>query len=250
MRKSVIAGNWKMHKNISETKKYILSLKNALTASCEARVLLAVPYTSILTAAELARGTPIEIGAQNMSEHEHGAFTGEISSGMILDCGGSFVLLGHSERRQLFQETSEQVFRKIKKALSSGLQPIVCIGETKEQRANGQTDEVLQRQMQESFGSLAKEEVLKIIVAYEPVWAIGTGQNATPEIAQETHHMCRSFIMNKWDQSVADRLPILYGGSVKPDNIRELMGQKDIDGVLVGGASLEPDNFLKIIQYK
>lgn len=249
MRKKWIVGNWKMHKTPAEAKAYFEVLPVFLQKNMKARVLIAVPFPILLPAFQMANHLGIEIGAQNMHEMPSGAFTGEVSCEMIQDCGGSFVLLGHSERRQLFQESDASVHRKLKRALSCGLQPIVCIGETQEERNLGLTQRVLLRQIEEGFGDISSEEASKVILAYEPVWAIGTGSSATPDMAQEVHSMCRQMLKSRWGDLTASQIPILYGGSVKPENVRDLMQEEDIDGVLVGGASLDAESFAKIIYY-
>ena len=202
-----------------------------------------MPFTALFTASEAAEGTSIMIGAQNMHDAEEGAFTGEISSRMLQDAGSRFVLIGHSERRHLFGESNAFIARKLKRALASGLKPILCIGETEAEREQGRTQEVLNRQLLESL----PDHPADLILAYEPVWAIGTGKTATAEIAEEAHAFCRSFLSEKWGASAARKIPILYGGSVKPDNIKGLTQKPNINGALVGGASLNPQTFAEII---
>lgn len=226
-----------MFKTTREAVEYIQALKPCVEKSTS-KVMLAVPYTALKAASDAAKGSNIQIGAQNMHDAAEGAFTGEISSDMIKETGATFVLIGHSERRQYYGETNQSVNRKTKRALAEGLTPIVCIGETEAERESGQTEAVLQKQLSESLEGINLEGV---IVAYEPVWAIGTGKTATPEIAQEAHKICRSL--------TSESTPILYGGSVKPENAADLMEMKDIDGALVGGASLKADSFAQIVNF-
>lgn len=235
-RKTMITGNWKMHKTIPETKKYLEELNRRVKAPC----FLAVPFTAIAAAAE---GAPpqITIGAQNVSEHSEGAYTGEISAGMLLDAGARFVLIGHSERRHLFHETDGQINKKIHRALEIGLRPTLCIGETE----MGQAKEVLRTQL---AGCLENVDPASIVLAYEPVWAIGTGLTATAEQAEETHFFIRGVIKEFFGEKAASEILIQYGGSVRPENAAELMEQPDIDGLLVGGASLSPESFAGILE--
>ena len=242
----IIAGNWKMYKTISEAQEFITGFA-PLVKSSKAKIYLSVPFTAIQPAAEAAKDTNISIGAQNMHDATEGAFTGEIASAMLKSAGASFVVLGHSERRHVFNETSEFINRKVKKALSDGIQPIVCIGETIEEREADKTEEVLKAQILESLDGVDLDNV---VLAYEPVWAIGTGKTATSDIAEQAHKFCRDLISEKWNKDVAEKLVILYGGSVKPENIKELMAQDDIDGARVGGASLKPEVFSQIVNYE
>jgi len=247
-RQYVIAGNWKMYKTGKEAQAFIEQLA-PLVKDSTSSVYLSVPYTAIQSAAEKAAGTNVIIGAQNMNDASEGAFTGEISAEMLKDAGAQFVILGHSERRLYFNETNEFINKKIKKALSDDIQPILCIGESLEQRESGQANDVLQEQIRESLKSINAEDFSKVILAYEPVWAIGTGKTATPEIAQETHAFCRKVIADIWGDDVAENIVIQYGGSVKPGNVDVLMAQEDIDGALVGGAALEPESFAQIVNF-
>lgn len=237
-RKKIIAGNWKMYKTAQEAREFILELAPQV-AKARLQVFLAVPFTALHAATLASRGTPLVIGAQNMHDAAEGAFTGEVSSRMLLEAGARFVLLGHSERRQYFHESNSFLNRKIKRALLDGLMPMLCVGETQEEREEGRTEQVLSTQLKEGLEGLKKEELSKIVIAYEPVWAIGTGKTATPEMAQAAHKFVRS--------QVGADLPILYGGSVKPETIAGLMQMPDIDGALVGGASLNATTFAKII---
>lgn len=248
MRTPIIAGNWKMYKTPSETAEYIKAFR-PLVAKSKARVLLAVPFTSIAHAVEAAKGSNVEIGAQNVHEQDQGAFTGEISAKMLKSAEVTFVLIGHSERRQLFHETNALVNKKIKKSLEYDLTPVFCFGETADEREQGRTMAVLEKQISEGLQGFTAEDLSKIILAYEPVWAIGTGKTATPEMAEKAHNDCRAFIRKTWDAATADRLAILYGGSVKADNVSSLMAKADIDGALVGGASLEPSSFSQIVNF-
>ncbi len=232
----IIAGNWKMHKTGQEAANYIEMLAPLLKES-QVEVLLAVPFTAIETAAKAAEGTPIVVGAQNMNDASEGAFTGEIAVSMLREAGAQFVLLGHSERRHIFHETNLFINKKVKKALAGGIRPLLCIGETYEERESGRAEEVLDEQLNESLREV--DDLQDLILAYEPVWAIGTGHTATPEMAEERHAYLR--------ERIGDQL-ILYGGSVKPANAGELVAQLNIDGLLVGGASLDPETFSQVVQ--
>lgn len=236
----MIIGNWKMYKTAAEAREFILKLL-PLIKDISRPVFLAVPFTALASSVEAAKGSQIIIGAQNMHDAPEGAFTGEISAGMLKEIGAEFVILGHSERRQFFHETNEWINRKVKRALKEKLKAILCIGESAQQREDGKTREVLSHQLKESLQGLTERERESLVVAYEPVWAIGTGKTATPDMAQETHAFCRTLLSKK--------IPILYGGSVKPENIVDLMKEPDIDGALVGGASLNVDSFAKIIHH-
>lgn len=248
-RPTVITGNWKMNKTISETRTFVSGLSVAAIYST-AKVGIAVPFTMIVAAAEAARGTVIAVGAQNVSDTIEGAYTGETSAGMVKDAGATFAIVGHSERRRLFHENNELVNRKAKVALDTGLQVIVCIGETPEQHKNGQAKTVVKEQLLKSFSGFTKEQMKQVILAYEPIWAVGTNQTATPEIAQDIHQFCRKVVAEQWGEAVADELVIQYGGSVTPDNAAALLEQPDVDGLLIGGASLSLESFSKIVQYK
>jgi triosephosphate isomerase len=249
MRKTVIAGNWKMNNDLKESEKLIVELKNLLQnekPNCD--VIVCPPFTSLSEASKLAKGTMIKLGAQNMHFEDNGAFTGEVSAAMLKSVGCEFVILGHSERRHIFGETDEVINKKIKKALAAGLKPIFCIGELLEERENGTTNDVVKRQVLKGLDGISAEDMKNIIVAYEPVWAIGTGKTASPVQAQEVHEFIRDLIEIDYSLEVANDLVIQYGGSVKPDNAKELLSQKDIDGALVGGACLKADSFLGIIK--
>ena len=245
-RKPFLAGNWKMYKTSRQALEFfqdLLARLNPLPVDRE--VAFGVPFTSLEAAARAVRGTPIIIAAQDVHWEAEGAFTGEISVPMVASTGAGAVIIGHSERRQFFGETGETVNKKAKAVLAAGLKPIICLGETLAQRESGQTFEVLAGQLTEALAGL--DQALDL--AYEPVWAIGTGRTATPETAQAAHAFIRSWLAEKISPASAEASRLLYGGSVKPDNAAQLMAQPDIDGALVGGASLAADSFAKIIQY-
>lgn len=248
MRQRFIIGNWKMHMGASETATFVQDLLPKI-GETTTFVGIAPPFTSIEAAVTEAEKSYLNIGAQNMSEFPKGAYTGEISSNMLKEGGVSFVILGHSERRFHFHEDDQMIHRKVKWALQEELLPILCIGESQEERDQELTEKVLTHQLSEALKDFSKKELENLVIAYEPVWAIGTGKTATPDIAQETHHLIRSFIKKEWGEEVGERIPILYGGSVKPENTAALMAEADIDGALVGGASLEVESFAKIIAF-
>ncbi|MFA5250524.1 MAG: triose-phosphate isomerase [Parachlamydiales bacterium] len=246
-KKVLIAGNWKMHKTIEETESFICQLAPEITA-CDVLVYLAVPFTALKSAAKAAEGSKIIVGAQNMHSEPSGAFTGEISALMLKEAGAEFVLIGHSERRTLFKETDAEVHKKLLRALKDDLQPLLCLGETAQERADGETETVLKGQLEKALKGLSFDLLEKLVIAYEPVWAIGTGQVATPEMAEEVHHFLRKELTGLFGKAASGKIYLLYGGSVKPDNVLALMQKPNIDGALIGGASLEVDSFLKIIQ--
>ena len=248
MRQKIIVGNWKMNGTLASAHEYISVLLSNLPIMEGKRVLLAVPYTVLSRMAEWCNKSPIELGVQNIFDHEFGAFTGEISAAMAHEAGAKFTLIGHSERRRLFQETDEWIHRKVVKALSC-MQPIVCVGESLEERDNGKAEEVVRKQITGALHGLSSEEASRIVLAYEPVWAIGTGMHATVEIADQMHKHCRSVLWELFSEEVSQKISILYGGSVKPENIASFMQVESIDGVLVGGASLDPSNFIEMIRY-
>jgi triosephosphate isomerase len=249
MRPKVIAGNWKMNKDVHQTEELINSLKKALDFSLtNVKVVICPPFTSLETAQQLLQGSPIALGAQNMYCEDEGAFTGEVSAKMLKGVGCQFVILGHSERRQYFRETDEFINKKVKKALASGLIPIVCVGETLEEREKNITHQVVTMQVKGVLKDISADDVEKLIIAYEPVWAIGTGRNATPQQAEEVHLLIRSLISELYSSTTAERLIIQYGGSVKADNASDLLSQLDIDGALVGGACLKADSFAAIVK--
>lgn len=249
MRKPIIAGNWKMFKTTSEARELVRQLKEALADVDSVEIVVSPPFTALATVAGELKGSNISVAGQNMYWEESGAFTGEVSPLMLKDIGCTHVIIGHSERRQFFNETDGTVNKKVKAALKTGLTPIVCVGETLEERELGATMKVVERQIRDGLDGLSPREMEKTVIAYEPVWAIGTGKTATPQQAEEVHQLIRSIIAQRAD-SVAQDLRILYGGSVKPDNVDELMAQPDIDGALVGGASLQADPFVRIVRFK
>jgi triosephosphate isomerase len=248
-RRPVIAGNWKMFKTGAETRAFFDAFHPSVKASKHCDIVVAPPFTAIAAAVEAAQGSAIGIAAQNMHWEREGAFTGEISARMIVDAGCKYVIIGHSERRQFFGETDETVHRKTQAALLAGLTPIVCVGETLPEREGGTTNDVLRRQFEGGFAALTEPEFSRILIAYEPVWAIGTGRTATPEIAEDAHRFIRELANAKFGGARAEAVRILYGGSVKPDNIKGLMAQPDIDGALVGGASLDAKSFAAIVNF-
>jgi triosephosphate isomerase len=244
----VVVGNWKMHKTPSESYEYIDQLKKHIIPG-RSHVMLAVPFIDICASVASAKGSSIQIGAQNVHDKDCGAYTGEISTQMLESAEASFVLLGHSERRLYFGETDEIVHRKLAKVLTSSLTPIVCFGESLLDRERSQEKEVILAQLRAALGGLSGDQVSKIYLAYEPVWAIGTGKVATPDIAEEVHSIVREYLADTFSQAVAGRVKILYGGSVKSEHMASLMAQRNIDGVLVGGACLDPQVFSKLINY-
>lgn len=250
MRRPVIAGNWKMFKTQDETRIFFQAFKPAVASVKHCDVIVAPPFTAIVEAVEAARGSAIGISGQNLHWEREGPFTGEISAPMLVEAGCRAVIIGHSERRQYFGETDDSVNRKLRAALAAGLTPIVCLGETLAERDGHHTQTVLRRQCEGAFASLTPQDFSRILIAYEPVWAIGTGRTATPEIAAETHRHIRQLAAAQFSPDLAAEVRILYGGSVKPDNIRGLMFQPEIDGALVGGASLDPKSFASIVNYQ
>jgi triosephosphate isomerase len=248
MRRSIIAGNWKMYNDAAQTAALIDALHRQLPpARPEVLVVVCPPFTSLPAAAERLRGSSIRLGAQNMSEHDEGAYTGEVSWKMLAAAGCAYVILGHSERRQYFKESDELINRKARTALAHGLQPILCVGETLAEREGNRTAAVVSGQVKGVLHGLTPTEMRSVVIAYEPVWAIGTGRNATPGQAQEVHSMIRGLVKEMFGGEVAEGLTIQYGGSVKPDNASDLLRQSDIDGALVGGASLKADAFSSIV---
>ncbi len=246
MRRKIIAGNWKMNGTIAGTEALIKELMAEDFNTERATVVVCPPFTSLHVAANLLKSSPIALGAQDMSQHQSGAYTGEVASDMLLTVGVSYVILGHSERRLYHAEDDRLVNAKAKAALSAGLIPIICVGETLEQREAGQTEQVVGQQVDGTLAGLSADLIAKSVLAYEPVWAIGTGKTATPEMAQAVHKFIRQKVAEV-DAAAAETLPILYGGSVKPENARSLLAQPDIDGALVGGASLKAADFVAII---
>jgi len=250
MRKTIIAGNWKMYKTIKEAIELSNGLKRELfkLSNQAVEVVICPPFTALSDVSEIIIESDISLGAQDIYWVDEGAFTGEVSAPMIKEAGCQYVIIGHSERRQFFGETNESVNKKLKAALANNLTPIVCVGEMLAERESGKTFEVLKNHVEGALNGLLPEDVLKIIVAYEPVWAIGTGKTATPEQAQEVHKYIRDLLHKLFNQEVASEVRIQYGGSVKPENIVELMKQPDVDGALVGGASLKVDLFSDIVK--
>ncbi len=244
----IVIGNWKMYKTSREAADYIEQLLPKIEGN-KARVFLAVPFTSIASAAACAKQAKLEIGAQNMNDARDGAFTGEIAALMLKEAGATFVLLGHSERRHIFGESEDLIHRKLARALQDDILPVLCVGETLEEHEAGNMKEVLKRQIESALADVPKEHAGDLILAYEPVWAIGTGKTATPKQAQEAHAFCRECLAEIYGKRKAGQISILYGGSVKPDNAKKLLSEKDIDGVLVGGASLDADTLADIIQH-
>jgi len=245
----LIAGNWKMYKTPTEAADTARQLTETIDIGPDREVMIAPPFTALVSVAEVVQGSRISLGAQNVFWEDEGAFTGEVSPLMLLDAGCRYVIIGHSERRQLFGETDETVNRRIRSALRHGLAPVLCIGETEEQRASGETFSVLDKQVEKGLEGLSSNDLEALVVAYEPVWAIGTGKTATAEQAQEAHGYLRTKMAGRSDDAFAGSIRILYGGSVKPDNAAELMSMPDIDGALVGGASLKAKDFAQIIDY-
>ncbi len=246
MRKKIIAGNWKMNNDISQTTELINGIK-AILPSSKIEVIICPPYTSLATAQQLLKGSFIKLGAQDVSLHDSGAYTGEISLSMLKSVGCEYVIVGHSERRQYHAETNEIINQKAKKVLTGGLIPIICIGETLDEREKNITDQVLTTQVNGVLAGLSSADVEKSIIAYEPVWAIGTGKTATKEQAEETHQLIRKLIAQLYSVETSEKVVIQYGGSVKPDNAKELLSQPNIDGALVGGACLKAESFAAII---
>jgi triosephosphate isomerase len=247
-RRRVIAGNWKMYKNQAETREFFAAFKPMVAGVTDCDIVIAPPFTNIPAAVDEVRGTTIGISAQDVFWEKEGAYTGQISTGMLVAAGCSYSIIGHSERRQFFGETNETVFKKTQAALAAGLTPIVCIGEMLADREAGRTEPICENQFLGSVGALTAEQFSRILIAYEPVWAIGTGRTATPEIAAAVHKFVRQCASTKFSASLASRVRILYGGSVKPDNIKRLMAQEELDGALVGGASLDPKSFASLVK--
>ncbi len=247
-RKPIIAGNWKMNKTVAEALALVRDLKTELANISEVDIVVCPPFTVLSEIAKALRDSTILLGAQNMSEHRSGAYTGEIAPEMLKELSVRYIILGHSERRQYQGESDALVSKKAQAAHAASLQPIVCVGETLAEREAGQMDKILEAQARGSLTGLSKEQMVETIVAYEPVWAIGTGKTATTVQAQEAHAFIRGLLVKLFDEAVARRVRIQYGGSVKPSNARDLMSQPDVDGALVGGASLEAGSFIDIVR--
>ena len=247
MRKNLIAGNWKMNKTVPESLELIHTLTKKLSSPLPSEVVLIPSFTSLFSASEALRGSDIQLGAQNLSHLANGAMTGEVSGAMLVSVGCRYVLVGHSERRTLFQENNDLINQKLKAALSEGLCPILCVGESWEERDSGKAEEVIAGQLKAALEGLTAMEMRKMTIAYEPIWAIGTGKNAKPEQAQTTHETIRRQLNSQCDSNSAEEIRVIYGGSVTPENISSLIEQPHIDGALVGGASLDADSFYAII---
>jgi triosephosphate isomerase (TIM) len=248
MRKPIIAGNWKMNKTPSEAKSFIEEVSTLVPDKSKVDSVICAPALYLPDLVRASEGTDVEIGAQNMHFEENGAFTGEISPIALQETGVKYVIIGHSERREMFNETDESVNKKTAAAFKYNLTPIVCCGETLEERESGKTNELVGRQIQKALAGLTEEQVRKTVIAYEPIWAIGTGKSSTAEDANEVCAHIRSVVVSQFTQETADAVRIQYGGSVKPGNIKEYMSQPDIDGALVGGASLEAQSFLQLLE--
>lgn len=247
MRLPLIAGNWKMFKTVREAVAFVADLRSAVPDAAGVEIVVAPPFTAVHAVAQAARGSNIRVAAQDLHWEKEGAFTGEISAGMVKEAGAAFVIVGHSERRRLFGETDAIVNRKTMAALGAGLTPIVCVGETLEEREGDRTLEILDRQLKDGLDRIAAGQIAGMVVAYEPVWAIGTGRVATTAQAGEAHAHIRKRLRQWFGADAADSCRVIYGGSVKPDNIRELIAEPDVDGALVGGASLEVGSFAELV---
>jgi triosephosphate isomerase (TIM) len=246
-RRHYIAGNWKMHKTTAESREYVQRLLSRLPMGNGVELALCVPFTALASTVEALGGSDVKVLAQNMHQEVSGAFTGEVSAPMIVELGVNGVLLGHSERRQYFAETDRALQEKVPAALAAGLQPMLCVGETEDEHEAGDTQRKLRHQVQEALEKVPSERLADVVIAYEPIWAIGTGKVATPEHAQEAAGFIRALVGDRSSDAAA-RVRVLYGGSVKPENAGELLGQPDIDGALVGGASLDPDGLVEIVK--
>jgi triosephosphate isomerase len=249
-RRPIIAGNWKMNMTPTQARELASKLIPLVAAIKDRDIVLGPPFTSISAVAETIKGTNIGLAAQNLHWEDKGAFTGEISADMLLDSGCKYVIIGHSERRQYFGETDETVNKKVKQALKKGLLPILCVGETLAKREAGMLNEIISRQVTGGLRDIQASDMQKVVIAYEPVWAIGTGKTATPEQANEVHALIRQKVKALYGTGIADDLRIQYGGSVTPENVSTLMAMPDIDGALVGGASLKPESFAALVNFK
>jgi len=247
MRTPFICGNWKMYKTVADTVKYVKEFRSLVKGVADVEIVLAPTFTSLHAAAEAARNSNVAIAAQDLYWEREGAFTGEVSAPMIREAGAEYVIVGHSERRTLFRDTDDTVNRKAAAAFAAGLTPIVCIGETLDQRERAETFDVLDRQIKTGLDGLTAEQLALLVIAYEPVWAIGTGRNATPAQAAEAHGHIRQRLRQWFGGEAAEHCHVIYGGSVKPENITDLVSQTDVDGVLVGGASLDVQAFFEIV---
>jgi triosephosphate isomerase (TIM) len=249
LRKPIIAGNWKMYKTVKESADYVKQLHEKFKGIQDREIVVCPVYLSIPSVVDALRFSNIQVGAQDGHWENEGAYTGNVSPAMLKDAGVKYVILGHSEKRQYDAETDVRINQKLKNVLKNGLRAIVCVGETLQERESGRTEKVVENQMNGCFEGIGLGDLENIVVAYEPVWAIGTGKNATPEQANEVHVFIRGLISKRYNLEAAQALRIQYGGSVKPDNVKALMGQPDIDGALVGGASLKLDSFSAIVQF-
>jgi triosephosphate isomerase len=249
LREKIIAGNWKMYKTIPEAVDLVKKLKGNLNGIVDRKIVVCPTYTALSSVGNIIKGTNITMGAQNLYWEAKGAYTGEISPGMLVDAGCKYVIIGHSERRQYFSETDETVNKKMISAYRCGLIPIACIGETLDEREKNVTFQIIEKQMKAGLNGLTDQQAKELVIAYEPIWAIGTGKTATPEQAQEVHTYIRKLYAEMYGKKSSDEVRILYGGSVKPNNCSQLMKQPDIDGGLVGGAALDADSFTSIVKY-
>ncbi|MBN2546486.1 MAG: triose-phosphate isomerase [Spirochaetes bacterium] len=250
MRKYLIAGNWKMNLVPSKAKEFAEELvDNLKKINDDIIVMVAPPFTALEGVSNIIKGSKIKLGAQNINDNEDGAYTGEISADMLLDIGVEYVIIGHSERRHIYNENNEFINKKVLKALSKGLKPILCVGELLSERETGDTEKVVREQVVKCLNGVSREQMVNLVIAYEPVWAIGTGKVATPEQAEEVHAFIRKLIEELYDKDTASDLIIQYGGSVKPDNIDGLMVKENLDGALVGGASLKVDSFCRLVNF-
>jgi triosephosphate isomerase len=250
MRQPIIAANWKLHKTVTEARHFVARLCQQCPHPGALDVVLAAPFTALAAMHDRLRSTPYHLAAQDVFWEDAGAYTGEISAPLLVDAGCSYVIIGHSERRQYFGDTDATVSKKVAAALRAGLHPIVCVGESLSQRQAGETFQVVTQQIQQGLGACETAAMMRLVLAYEPLWAVGTGVTATPAQAQEVHRHIRGMLGQGWGESVAQAVRIQYGGSVRPDNIAALMAEDDIDGTLVGGASLDVDVFIQLVQYR
>jgi len=250
MRKPIIAGNWKMNKTVDEARELVTALKGKVAGVTDVDIVVGPTFTVLLAVSEIIKGSNVKLAAQDMYWEEKGAFTGEISPVMLKDVGCEYVIIGHSERRAYFSETNETVNKKVKAAHEYSLKPIMCVGETLDERESGITEDVIKDHVVNGLAGLTEAQMLDTVLAYEPVWAIGTGKTATPDQAQEVHKFIRERLTEMFSSTVAEKVRIQYGGSVKPSNVVDLMDQPDIDGGLIGGASLDADSFTQIVKFK
>jgi len=248
MRKMFVAGNWKMNLDENSSRKLVEELRIAVGKITDVTMAVCPPFVYLKTVSDVLNGSKIALGGQNMHTETSGAFTGEVSASMLADTGCEYVIVGHSERRHVFGESDGFISTKVNKALSAGLKPIICVGETLEQRDEGETEKIVSRQVESALEGVDKKDMSSVTIAYEPVWAIGTGRTASPQQAEEVHAMIRSLAGGLFDEEVAAGLVIQYGGSVKPENAADLLGQENVDGALVGGASLKAETFVSIIE--